>query len=253
MDLIEAMKTVGTCRSFREQPVPQTVLWKAIEAARFGPQGGNRQPVRFIVVSEPRRKARLGELYLEQWEPYLARLRAAAAQASDRPGSSPRPGPPVGPAEPPRAGESPRPAELPRAGESPPRTDPPRRASADDFARAFGGHPAIVVVCAHLESLLATDAQLGRLSIVGGASVYPIVQNFMLALRDQGVASALTTLLCAREPEVRELLAIPPEYATACHVAVGYPAQGFPRRLRRRPVEELAFLDSFDGPPLREV
>jgi nitroreductase len=211
MDLIEAMKTVGTCRSFSEAPVPQAVLWKAIEAARFGPQGGNRQPVRFVVVSDPLRKARLGELYLEQWEPYLARLRAASPPA------------------------------------------PSRRRSADDFARAFGRHPAIVVVCAHLESLLATDAQLGRLSIVGGASVYPIAQNFMLALRDQGVASALTTLLCAREPEVRELLAIPPEYATACHIAVGYPADGFPRRLRRRPVEELAFLDRFDGPPLREV
>jgi nitroreductase len=229
MDLIEAMTTVGTCRSFSEAPVPQAVLWKAIEAARFGPQGGNRQPVRFVVVSDTLRKARLGELYLEQWEPYLARLRAAAAQAAGRP-------------EPP-----------PRAGDQAAGADPPRRASADDFARAFGRHPAIVVVCAHLESLLATDAQLGRLSIVGGASVYPIVQNFMLALRDQGVASALTTLLCAREPEVRELLAIPPEYATACHIAVGYPAQGFPRRLRRRPVEELAFLDSFDGPPLREV
>lgn len=220
MDLIEAMKTVGTARSFREEPVPQAVLWKAIDAARFGPQGGNRQPVRFVILSDPVRKARLGELYLQQWEPYVARLNAQAAQAPPRPG--------------------------------PPRPAPRRPATADDFARAFGCHPAIVVVCAHLESLLATDAQLGRLSIVGGASVYPIVQNFMLALRDQGVGSALTTLLCAREPEVKELLGIPPEYATACHIAIGYPAKGFPRHLRRRPVEELAFLDSFEGPPLRE-
>lgn len=200
MELIDAMRSVGTCRRFADRAVPDEVLWRALDAARFGPQGGNRQPVRFLIVREPDRKRRLGDLYLEQWERY---------------------------------------------------TGGRVHGDVDAFARAFGGHPAIVVVCAHLESLLATDAQLGRLSIVGGASVYPIVQNFLLALRDQGVASALTTLLCAREPEVRELLAIPQQYATACHVAVGYPAKPFPRHLRRRPVEELAFLESFDGPPLR--
>lgn len=245
MDLIEAMKTVGTCRSFREEPVPQAVLWKAIDAARFGPQGGNRQPVRFVIVSDPVRKARLGELYLQQWEPYLARLTAQAAQAAPR--AAPSPGP---------AGFAPAraaPSQPGSVGSAPGRSTPPRQVTPDDFARAFGRHPAIVVVCAHLESLLATDAQLGRLSIVGGASVYPIVQNFMLALRDQGVGSALTTLLCAREPEVKELLGIPLEYATACHIAIGYPANGFPHQLRRRPVQELAFLDGFYGPALREA
>jgi len=213
MDLIEAMKSVGTCRSFRAEPVPDVVLWKAIDAARFGPQGGNRQPVRFVIVSDAEPKRRLGELYLEQWKPYVRRLAEEAAKAPAL-RASPRGGP------------------------------------ADAFAQAFGQHPAIVVVCAHLESLLATDSELGRLSIVGGASVYPIVQNFMLALRDQGVASALTTLLCAREPEVRDLLGIPEDYATACHIAVGYPARSFPRHLSRRPVEELAFWQRFDGPPL---
>ncbi len=216
------MKSVGTCRSFRAEPVPEAVLWRAVDAARFGPQGGNRQPVRLVIVRDEEIKRRLGELYLEQWEPYVRRLAAQAAGAAER--------------------------EQPGAQEPPARR---RGQSADAFARAFGRHPAIVVVCAHLQSLLATDAELERLSIVGGASVYPIVQNFMLALRDQGVASALTTLLCAREREVRELLAIPEEYATACHIAVGYPAGSFPRHLRRRPVEELAFLERFDGTALR--
>lgn len=223
MDLIEAMKSVGTCRSFRKQEVPETVLWRAMEAARFGPQGGNRQPVRFVIVREPEAKRRLGELYVEEWEPYVRRLAAEAAASA-------------------AATE-----QSPATGETPARR---RGQSVDAFAHEFGTHPAIVVVCAHLESLLATDAKLGRLSIVGGASVYPIAQNFMLALRDQGVASALTTLLCAREGEVKALLGIPEEYATSCHIAVGYPTEPFPKRLRRRPVEELAFLERFDGAPL---
>jgi nitroreductase len=201
MELIEAMKSVGTCRSFRDDPVPDAVLYAAVDAARFGPQGGNRQPVRFVIVREAERKRVLGELYLQQWEAY-----------------------------------------VPAGGGG----------SVDAFARAFGQHPAIVVLCAHLQSLLATDAGLDRLSIVGGASVYPIAQNFMLALRDQGVASALTTLLCAREPEVKALLGIPVDYATAAHIAIGYPARPFPRRLRRLPVQELAFLERFDGAPLSD-
>jgi nitroreductase len=213
MELIEAMRSVGTCRRFTPTPVPDAVLYTALEAARFGPQGGNRQPVRFVVVGEAGRKRRLGELYGEQWERYTGRYRPASP-AQERVS---------GPGQ-----------EI------------------DSFAWSFGEHPAIVVVCAHVPSLLITDAALARPSIVGGASVYPIVQNFMLALRDLGVASALTTMLCAREPEVKELLAIPEDYATACHIAIGYPAKPFSRRLRRRPVEELAFRERFDGAPLQE-
>lgn len=215
MELIEAMKSVGTCRRFTAEPVPDLALWNAIDAARFGPQGGNRQPVRFVIVRDEQAKRRLGELYVERWARYTGRSVAAIA---DTVGSE---------------GERSRTQDL------------------DAFALGFGRHPAIVVVCAHLPSLYPSDAELGRLSIVGGASVYPVVQNFMLALRDQGVASALTTLLCAVEPEVKQLLSIPADYATACHLAVGYPARRFPRHLRRRPVEELAFLERFDGSPLR--
>jgi hypothetical protein len=47
---------------------------------------------------------------------------------------------------------------------------------------------------------------------------------------------------------VKGLLEIPDDYLTACHVAAGYPAKSFPAKLRRLPVEELAFLDSFGSP-----
>ena len=78
--------------------------------------------------------------------------------------------------------------------------------------------------------------------------VYPLVQNLCLALRNEGVATTLTTLLCAFEPQVKELLAIPEQYATAAHIVAGYPAKPFPTKLSRFPVEELAFVDSFDNP-----
>jgi len=213
MELLHAMRSVGTCRRFLAKDVPKETIEAAIEAARFGPQGGNRQPVRFIVVSDPQRKAKLGDLYQPLWDDYVGVARERAIRASGQ-------------------------GATRRVGE------------ADRFARAFGSHPAIVVVCAHLPDLLATDSRLPRLSIVGGASVYPIVQNFVLALRDLRVASAITTLLCAVEPDVKELLAIPDDWATACHIAIGYPEKGFPRSLKRLPVDQLVFGDAF-GAPLR--
>jgi nitroreductase len=108
--------------------------------------------------------------------------------------------------------------------------------------------PLLVVACAELAGLHPTDTELGRLSVVGGGSIYPTVQNLCLALRDLGVATAVTTLLCIDEPQVRAMLAIPEDFVTACHVAVGYPEKPFPTRLKRSPVEEIVFAESFGTP-----
>ena len=206
MDLIEAMTTTGTCRYFRDDPVPDEVLVSAFSAARFAPQGGNRQPVRWIVVRDPERKRRLAEWYLEPWKAYLAGIGTGDVQVG----------------------------ALPKAV-----TD------ADYFAEHLHEVPALIVVCAELDGLHPTDNELGRLSVVGGGSIYPTVQNFCLALRAQGVASALTTLLCYFEPQVKELLGIPDGLITAAHIAVGYPAYGFPAKLSRLPVEQIAFAETY--------
>src|SRR5262245_5762697 len=95
---------------------------------------------------------------------------------------------------------------------------------------------------------MATDRHLDRLSIVGGASVYPSVQNLLLAARAEGLGTALTTLLCAVEPQVKGLLAIPDGVATAAMVALGYPAKGFPKKLARRPLAEWCFGDTYGAP-----
>lgn len=206
MELLDAMRTVGTCRYFLPDPVPMDRLYRTFEAARFAGQGGNRQPVRWVVVTDPAKKKRLQDLYLPPWTSYLEKARSGA-QRTD--GGS------------------------------------PLLDAADHFAHHLAEVPAIVVPCAHLDDLFASDQNLGRLSIVGGASVYPTVQNFILACRDAGIATALTTLLCLVEPDVVELLSIPDGYATAAHIAVGYPAKPFPRKLNRLPVEETVFVDRF--------
>src|SRR5690348_7480604 len=72
MELTEAMRTTGTCRYFRPDPVPDDVLRAAFDVARFGPQGGNRQPVRWVVVRDAATKQALADLYLPPWKAYLA-------------------------------------------------------------------------------------------------------------------------------------------------------------------------------------
>ena len=222
MELVDVMRSQHACRFYKPDPVPNEVFYDAVEAARFAPQGGNRQPVRFLIVTDAEKRRQLGEWYLEPWKPYAAAarkgLQSAKGSAGDRNGVDATP-------------------NLQRTLDA-----------ADDFAEHFGEHPAIVVVLASLVDTRPTDAELGRLSIVGGASVYPMVQNFCLALRDHGVATTLTTLLCAFEPQVKELLAIPAELATAAFVVAGYPAKPFPTKLSRRPVETIAYVDSLDRP-----
>ena len=81
--------------------------------------------------------------------------------------------------------------------------------------------PLHLVVGVRLDDLAVTDADLPRRSIVGGASIYPFVQNLLLALRAEGLGAAMTTLLVPAEEAVRELLGIPQEIALAAHVGVG--------------------------------
>lgn len=209
MELTEAMRTVGTCRYFEATPVPDDVLHQAFDVARFGPQGGNRQPVRWIVVRDGARKQALADLYLPMWKAYLA----AVGEGTVNVGA------------------------LPKTVQD-----------ADNFAEHLAEVPAIVVACAEIDGLHPTDTELDRVSVVGGASIYPTVQNFCLALRDQGVGSAVTTLLCHHEPAVSELLEIPAGVLTAAHIAIGYPAKGFPHKLTRSPVEDIVSAETFGRP-----
>lgn len=210
MELREAMRTMGACRRFKPDPVPDEVLYDAFEVARFAPQGGNRQPVRWVVVRDAAVRRQLGEWYLPLWHEYLRAQGVSTAREEMAPG----------------------------------------RRTVDDFARSFGEVPAILVAVVQLDLLFVNDTELGRQSIIGGASVYPMVQNVCLALRDAGVGTALTTMLVPREADVKRLLGVPEELAVAALVAAGYPERPFPTRLRRAPVEELAFAETY-GTPLR--
>jgi nitroreductase len=217
MDLYEAMRSAPTSRRFEPDAVPDDMIWRALDVARFAPSGGNRQGWRVVVVRDPATRAALRDLYLPRWRAYLELTGGA------------------------------RMLEEPESFE-PARVRMVRRA--DDYAQGLADVPVHLLVGVRLDDLAVTDADLDRQSIVGGASVYPFVQNLLLALRGEGLGAAMTTLLVPAEADVKTLLGIPDGIALAAHIGVGYRADPWPRELARRPVGEFTFAEHW-GQPLQ--
>lgn len=207
--VLDAMRTTGSARYFSHEPVEDDVVLAAIEAARFGPSGGNRQPVRWIIVRDPAVKGALADLYLPLWKRDMKAFLGGAMTTGSALGPAVR--------------------------------------AADDFAEGLRDVPVILVACAVVADLHAHMTGPDGPNLLAGSSVYPIVQNACLALRSLDVATTITTLICEREAEAKEILALPDGLVCACHIAVGRPANGFPRKLTRLPVEDLVSNDRYAG------
>lgn len=78
-----------------------------------------------------------------------------------------------------------------------------------------------------------------------GGSIYPAVENLLLAARALGLGACMTTIVSEHQPEVRALLGIPNDVAIAAQIPVGWPAVRF-GPVRRRPPEQVTFWDQWD-------
>jgi nitroreductase len=188
---------------------------RVLDIARFAPSGGNRQGWRVVVVRDAERRRALRELYVPSWNAYMEQTGGAQMLRS--------------------------PDDFDAA-----RVRMVRRA--DEYAQRLHEVPVHLIVGVRLDDLAVTDAHLPRQSIVGGASIYPFVQNLLLALRAEGLGAAMTTLLVPAEGEVKPLLGIPDDVALAAHIGIGHRADDWPKRLSRKPVEEFAFSERYGAP-----
>jgi nitroreductase len=214
IELYEALRTTRAVRRLRTDPVPEDVLRRVLEAATWAPTGGNAQPWRVVAVRDAERKRKLHALYGPRWEAYSQRHRGLLEGA------------------PPDVRE--------RQGKM--------LDAADHLARHYHEAPVILVFCFDPRAMAITDAGLDRPSVVGGASIYPAVQNALLACRAEGLGCTLTTLLCADEVAVKEILGIPDGWYTAAHVPIGWPVGRGHGPLRRRPVGQTAYADAWGTP-----
>ncbi|WP_330251346.1 nitroreductase family protein [Nocardia sp. NBC_00565] len=218
MDLYDVMRTTFAVREFTDDPLPDPVLYRILDNARFAPSGGNRQGAHIITVRDTALRQRLAELTVPGARRYLA-------QAS--------------------AGESPWNPIEPSAV---PAETIAETAVPDQFTEPLLRAPVVLVITLDLTRVAAMDQHLDRVGVVSGASVYPLVWNILSASRNEGYGGTLTTMAVPEEAAIRDLLCIPENHAVAAILPLGKPIRQL-SKLRRRPVEEFTTMDRFDGPP----
>lgn len=223
MDLDQALRTTGAVRDFTDDPVPDAVVHRILDTARFAPSGGNRQGWRVVVVQDPDRRARLRDLYLDGWYRYLA-IGAAGLV--------------------PWAPVTDRDAEARAVADAP----AVAAAAVPGFAEHLHQVPVLLLLLADLRALAAVDRDHHRYTFAGGASVYPFAWSILLAAHDHDLAGVMTTMAVWTEDGVRDELGVPDHLAVAGLVALGHPRRR-PTRLRRRGVEAFTTVDRFDGAP----
>ena len=228
MDLIETLRTTGAARDFSDEPVNDEAVHRLLDTARFAPNGGNRQAWKVIVVRDPSVRARLRDLYLAGWYEYLAQAAAGLCPWA------------------PITDEEAETKAIAQAGEF----AAAAAAGPGGFAEHFDQVPLLLVLLADLRRLAAVDRGFDRYTLVGGASVYPFAWSVLLAARAEGLAGVMTTMATRHEPEVRDVLGVPEEFAVAGILAVGHPTR-VPSRLKRLEVESFTTVDHFDGPVLQ--
>jgi nitroreductase len=224
MELRDALRTTASIREFSARSIDDVVLFAVLDDARFAPSGGNRQAWRVIVVKDISQRRAVAAAYLDAWHDYVGSLLAGVTPFS-----------PLASEEDRRAASEQR--EAARALSNP-----------EGFAETLASVPAMLVVAADLGSFAATDRDLDRYHLVGGASVYPFVWSVLLAAREHDLGGVMTTVAIKNEPALREILNLPDDFAVAAVLALGYPQHSI-TNLKRRGVSEFTSVDSFDGAP----
>ena len=228
--ILEVIASMRAMRRLRPDPVPDELLRQVIEAASWAPSANDLQRSSFVVVTDRDQMARLAAI----WQPIVRFYRATFLSV-------------------PRSDIEP---ELFR-----------RTLDAIDHQAAqFAETPALIVACydfgrypasVRKRMLRATTAfrQFGArrtLAMVRNlgtatdrteaASIYPAVQNLLLAARSLGLAANMTTWHLMAEGEVKQVLGIPRGIHTYALIPVGWPAGRF-GPVRRHPVEQMIHRD----------
>jgi nitroreductase len=216
MELYHVMRTTGAVRQFTGGPLPDDVLERILDNARFAPSGGNRQGVRVIAIRDAATRGALADLSIPGARRYVAQLANGE--------------PPWNPLHP--CGVD---SQTVAATEVPAQLSAPLREA-----------PVVLVICLDLGVVAAMDQDLDRVGVIAGASVYPFVWNVLLAARSEGFGGVTSTMAVPEERRMKELLGVPDEYAIAAVIPLGKPVHQV-NKLTRKPVAEFVTRERFDG------
>jgi len=214
--LFEAVYSARSIRKLSPDPVPEELITRVLETATQAPSGGNAQNWVFVVVRDPELRTGIGAIYRKASD-IASAVYAARGRTEQQSETAYR--------------------RMMGSGQW----------LWDHFAEA----PVILVVCLkqramptrdRLPTEIDYDAELAYLDRIRGASIYPAVQNIILACRALGLGTVLTTNHIRCEDELKALLGIPEDVATFALMPIGWPLQNF-GPLTRKPVREVAFAD----------
>lgn len=196
MPVGEAMFTQRAIRRLKQDPIKEEDIRTIIEAAQKAPNGGNRQPARFMVIRDRELIREFGKLYHEAWW-------------------------------------------AKRADEG--------FKSREDFPPEHKTHLSAALLADEMQ-----DAPLIVLGCTTGPnqenSLYPAVQNMLLAARALGIGSTFTTLHATVMERVHKLLGIPDDVKVLCCLPLGYPRGKF-GPTKRVPAREITYVDKWGSAP----
>ena len=187
--LFATMYSLRAMRRLKPDPVPASLIERIIEAGTQAPSGANSQPWAFLVVTDQDGKRFFGERY-EHW--LKARF---APQFAGLDWASPM-------------------GRTARA--------------ALHLAEHMHEAPVLVMVCGERDWPFAVPAaaRVGEAPPSYG-SIYPCVQNMLLAARALGLGASLTTMHQMFEDDMHAFYGIPETHGVVAVIPIGYPAGKF--------------------------
>ena len=210
MPLEEAMRTQRAIRRLKPDPVDDDLVLHVIELALKAPTGSNAQNWEFVVVKAPAVKAKLARLNGAAWRLYGGLGKWMAQRSGD--------------------------AALVRIIKA-----------VQWQAEHLEETPVIVVACLKSSFFLPWPPILAA-SLYG--SIFPSVQNLLLAARAAGLGAALITLPLWSRFLARRVLGLPWYVVPCAVVPIGWP-RGKYGPTHRRPVEEVVSVDRYGNRPFR--
>jgi nitroreductase len=206
--LLEGINSTRAIRRYRDESIPEKDLRDMLFAATRAPSGSNRQPFRFVVLTDSE-KAKQAKVLIKQGAESVWRAKKTNDQYDQRSGTD---------------SDSPK-ARMAR--------------TMDSYVENFDKVPALILPCL---------VRYREPTPMEGASVYPAVQNLLLAARALGYGGVITGFHHMVETELKNLLGIPEEVFVSCTVTLGKP-KGKHGPVRRRPMNELVYGDTWNESP----
>jgi nitroreductase len=210
-DLLEAIMTTRAIRRYTDEPVTDEEISTCLRAAVQAPNNGNIQPWQFVAITDPATKRAVGEVYRKSYDRFEGAYNRVAA--------------------PPRNDDEAQHRErMTRAS----------RYLADHIGEA----PALVAFLMPKIDLTMHDDKGPIFIGTTHASVFPAVQNFILAARSLGIGTAFTTVYRVHEDDMRALLSVPDSFEIVALVPMGRPKGKF-GVAPRRPAEKVTHWNRF--------